>query len=183
MIQLLWRDVDVDGKIIPTSLTEAETVEIQRLANGQQVLEIGSAYGYSAILMAFGGAQHVLAVDPHGGQWSFAMPDSLAVMQRNLEIFDVQVSVSMVLARSEIIMPALYDSGARFGFVFVDGEHAEPVVDHDLTWALKLVAPGGVIAFHDFGEVTCGGVEAALSKRRPEGPTRIIDSLWILEVE
>jgi predicted O-methyltransferase YrrM len=182
MVQLQWRDVDVDGTIVPTSLTENETAELQRLSRDRQVLEVGSAYGYSAILMALGGAQHVLAVDPHGGQRTFAVPDSLAVMQRNLASFGVEHLVSIVLARSQVVLPALHAAGARFPLVFVDGDHAQDVVDHDLTWALHCVADDGVIAFHDYGEVTCGGVQAALARRYPNGPTRLIDSLWVLAV-
>jgi len=178
MIQLLWQDVNVDGTIVPTSLTEDETAELQRLARGQQVLEVGSAYGYSAIQMALGGAEHILAVDPHGGQRTFAVPNSLAVMRQNLAVFGVEHRVSIVLARSEIVLPALYAAGARYPLVFVDGDHAEHIVEHDLTWALRL---GTVVAFHDYGEVTCGGVKAALDRLVPDGPDRIIDSLWVLE--
>lgn len=178
MIQLLWQDVNVNGSIIPTSLTKDETAELQRLSRDNQVLEVGSAYGYSAIQMALGGAAHVLTVDPHGGQRTFAVPRSLEVMQQNLAAFAVEDRVSMVLARSQNVLPALYAAGARYPFIFVDGDHAQEVVEHDLKWALKL---GKTIAFHDYGEVTCGGVQAALDKRFPQGPDRLIDSLWIKE--
>jgi len=38
----------------------------------------------------------------------------------------------------------------RVGLVFIDGDHSYEVVSHDTLEALRMVVPGGVIAWHDF---------------------------------
>jgi len=53
------------------------------------------------------------------------------------------------------------------------------VVESDVTWAQKLVRPGGVIACHDYGEDTCPGVQVALDAWRK--PPRVVDTLAIYE--
>ena len=62
MIQLQQQDREVAGVMISTSLTEAESGRLLELAVGKLVLEIGSSYGYSTVLMATV-ARHVITVD------------------------------------------------------------------------------------------------------------------------
>lgn len=60
-----WRDVSLDeGPFISTSVTVREAAELAGFADGQAVLEIGSAFGYPAVMMALAGGQ-VTAIDPH----------------------------------------------------------------------------------------------------------------------
>ena len=112
MAQLVWKDTPMEtGPPIPTSLTPAETAKLRELAEGKVVLEVGSAYGYSAIHMAQAGARHVFAVDPHAGE----LPNSLAVMQRNLVTHGVAEKVTILLGFSQAVLPALDNASAAFG--------------------------------------------------------------------
>src|SRR5689334_294406 len=67
-VKLEWRDV-APGPAISTSLTAAETAELRRLGRNADVLEIGSAYGYSTVTLALV-AKWVVAVDPHAAHGS-----------------------------------------------------------------------------------------------------------------
>ena len=171
MAQLVWKDTPMDsGPSIPTSLTPAETEKLRELASGKVVLEIGSAYGYSAIHMAQAGAQHVFAVDPHAGE----LPNSLAVMRDNLVIHGVADQVTILLGMSQIVLPALNRAGAMFGFVFVDGNHNVAVRgDVDSAFAL---APR--VAVHDYGEDTFPEIQAACDEC-PCDAVEVVDTLWI----
>jgi predicted O-methyltransferase YrrM len=150
------------GPSIRASITKAESKHLLALANGKVVLEIGSAYGYSAILMAKGGARRVIAVDPHGGYGS--LDGSLQEMRSNLFRYGVDDRVTMVLARSQTAMPALFAAKAKFDLIFIDGDHRREVVEHDITKAIPMLSSIGVIACHDFGEETCQGVREAIDK-------------------
>jgi predicted O-methyltransferase YrrM len=173
-MQLLWRDVAPGpGPAINTSITLAETAELQRLAKDGRALEIGSAFGYSAIAMALAGA-HVTAVDPHTGHHSFG------TMHANLRVYGVAEKVEVLCSTSQNALPELFEQGHRFDLVFIDGDHTDPVVEHDVRWAVKLLNPGGTLACHDYDEVTCPGVRVALD-RLFGGPGVLTDTLAVYE--
>lgn len=171
-ITLQWRDVAPgEGPAISTSLTYDETLKLKWLAAGANVLEIGSAYGYSAVAMALAGAR-VVAVDPHN--W---LP-SLEVMQKNLAAYEVTDQVDIRVARSNDEMPRLYEEGRRFDLIWIDGDHSAEAVTHDVTWALKLLYPEtGILACHDYDETTCPGVRQALDAWKV--PEELVDTLAI----
>src|SRR5581483_5767799 len=173
-MMLPWRPVGIDGgPEIGTSLTDAEAAKLRELTTGKRVLEIGSAYGFSAVTMALT-AEHVTAVDPHCNLLPEVFPnqdrgphagrDSLAEMQANLKAYGVEDRVTIVQARSEDVLPWLREDEARFGLIFIDGDHSEAAVLHDARNALFLLEADGVLACHDYGEDSCPGVQAALDR-------------------
>ena len=171
-MKLDWRLVSLgDGQpVISTSLTAAETEELQRLARDADVLEIGSAYGYSAVAMALVGAR-VTAVDPH--TWL----NSRAQMDFHLEAYGVAGLVDVHQALSFELLPQLMESGYRYDLVWIDGDHEAPTVTHDVEWARKLLRPGGSLACHDYDEATCPGVRQALDAWKP--PAKLVDTLAV----
>ena len=170
-MKLEWRDVAPgDGPAISTSLTVAETDELRRLAAGGDALEIGSAYGYSAVAMALAGAR-VVAVDPHN--WL----DSLGPLTRNVIAYRVVDRVDVRLLDSRIALPALVGDGDLFDLVWIDGDHEAHMVAHDVEWARKLLKPTGTLACHDYGEDTCPGVREALDAWKV--PPKVVDTLAI----
>jgi predicted O-methyltransferase YrrM len=172
-MKLEWRDVTIDGWLpaINTSLTANETLELQRLASGKRVLEIGSAFGYSTVILARV-AQHVTAVDPHGAL------NSLETLRANLSAYGVTDKVTIHDAPSQMMMPALHTQGELFDLVWIDGDHEAPAVEHDITWGLELLNPNGVLACHDYDEDTCPGVRVAIDKVLG-GPGHLIDTLSV----
>lgn len=179
-MHLPWRDVvtlfpgfPATGPPISTSITDREAGELGRLAAGQQVLEVGSAYGFSAVTMALAGGQ-VTAVDPHGQLGSYD------VMLANLAAYHVTGQVEIIKEPSAAALPWLAGEQALFGLVFIDGDHTAAAVYRDITLALPLLAPGGTLACHDLTETCCcPGVRVACNEMFPGGPDDLIDSLAI----
>ena len=170
-MKLDWRMVTLGGHGGPginTSLTADETAELQRLARDADVLEIGSAFGYSAVAMALAGAR-VTAVDPHTWLGSYTL------MLSNLEVYGVRDRVQIIQGLSFEALPLLAETGQRFDLVWIDGDHEAPSVAHDVEWARKLLRPGGTLACHDYGEDTCPGVRQALDAWKP--PAKLVDTL------
>lgn len=168
-MKLEWRPVAPgDGPAISTSLTAAESDELRRLAAGADVLEIGSAYGYSAIVMALAGARSVTAVDPH--VWLDSWPEMLA----NVEAYGVADRVTILRAASREALPTL---GAAFDLVWIDGDHEATAVELDVSWGRRLLRPTGTLACHDYGEDTCPGVRWALDAWKV--PPKLVDTLAV----
>jgi predicted O-methyltransferase YrrM len=169
-----WRMVPVNGgNPIPTSITPAEAAALASLAVGR-TLEVGSAFGYSAVVMARAGAPFVLSIDTHQ-----MASDSLAIMQSNLRAYNVTGRVGIVVGQSQDLMPALIACGARFDLVFVDGDHSEVALRSDVRYAMRLLGSGGVLACHDYGYDAWPAVKGVLDECFPAGPDRLIDSLWV----
>lgn len=179
---LPWRPVLLTRGPVPaisTSVTEAETARLQQLAaDATDVLEVGSAFGFSAIAMALAGA-HVTAIDPHNQLGSHPVAGgSLEVMRGNLEAYGVADQVEIIVEPSQSALPKLKPES--YDLVFIDADHTESAVAHDVEWALKLLKPGGVLAAHDWDEGTCPGVRAAL-ERILGPPPELIDTLAVYQ--
>ena len=170
-MRLPWRDLAPgNGPTISTSLTLAETDELRRLAEGRDVLEIGSAFGYSAVAMALAGAR-VTAVDPH------QQLNSLSQMRANLSFYGVSERVEILAQDSRAALPMLADKARSFDRVWIDGDHAADLVAHDVGWAVKLLRASGTLACHDYDEDTCPGVRAALDGWKV--PPKLVDTLAV----
>ena len=171
-MHLPWRGLPPaeDAQPISTSLTGNEAQALAGLAVGRDVLEIGSAFGFSACVMALAGAKHVTAADPH--TWL----NSHGAMTANLDACGVAGVVTVVRGTS----PAALDGLGPFGLVFIDGDHDASAVHADVEAALKVLATGGVLACHDYGEdCCCPGVRYALDALFPAGPSEQVDTLAI----
>jgi predicted O-methyltransferase YrrM len=177
LMHLPWRDVAPGaGPVISTSVTAGEASMLSALAEGRTVLEIGSAFGYSAVLMALAGAEGVTAVDPH--DW---IAQSYEIMTANLAAYGVADRVGIVRKQSQDFFPLLASVESRFGMVFIDGDHSAPAATHDMRWAVQLVDPGGVIVVHDVGETCCcPGVGEAARVVFPEGGV-MVDTMLVVQ--
>lgn len=134
------------GPLIATSVTRDEAAALGRLAAGRNVLEVGSAYGFSAIVMALAGAR-VTAVD-----WHADIAGSREAMEAAISAYEVGDRVEILAGPSQHFLPCLAGGGHLFDLVFIDSDHSGDAIRHDIQWGLKLLAPGGVLAVHDYGE-------------------------------
>lgn len=102
------------------------------------ILELGSAVGYSASMLAQGAPlARITTLNPRPGEYELA--------QANLEPWpNVQV-----IAMCSWDYDAVY-YGPAFDFIFVDGNHGK--ILQDMPWFNKLKI-GGTILFHDYGPV------------------------------
>jgi hypothetical protein len=185
-MRLEWRDTTfLGGASLRTSITEDETRELQRLAEGKRVLEIGTGFGYSAIAMALGGAAVVDTVDPHTYLTRNHPNDgpraaeSEQVLHENLRAYDIS-NINVHVFRSDQILSRLQKG---YDLVFIDADHGDDSVRHDLDVALKMLAGNGVIACHDYDEETCPGIRNALVEHFSGGSYHVIDTLYVREVE
>ncbi len=172
-MHLPWRDVMLgDGPAISTSVTAAEAARLGELARNADVLEVGSAFGYSACVMALAGATHVTAVDPHDWLASYE------AMRSNLAACGAASAVTIIQAPSGEVLPEMGQLG--FGLAFIDGDHAYEAVLADIKGVLPLLREGGVLACHDMGEdCCCPGVRQALAEMFPAGPDEQVDTLAV----
>jgi predicted O-methyltransferase YrrM len=134
-----------DGK--DGMLTEAEAELLAQLARGREVLEIGSWCGLSAIVMSRT-ARRVWCLDWHHGDGEMGNQDTLAEFMTNIRRHaDERCSIEVLVGRTEAVLPVLKDG--TFGLVYIDGSHDPIDVQHDTRHALRLLKPGGLVAWHD----------------------------------
>jgi predicted O-methyltransferase YrrM len=148
-------------------------IEAARLPAARLIVEIGSYLGRSTCALALAvrmtGAGHikVIAIDPHKGRMRDTDADGVdtfdAFMQ-NMRTAEVAGLVTPVRRRSDEVT---IEGGV--GLLFIDALHDYASVEHDLTRHYGAVAPGGLIAFHDYsihhpGVVRC--VDEAVTAKR-----------------
>lgn len=169
-MRLPWRPMrlSANGPSILTSLTETETTVLRQLAFDADVLEIGSAFGYSTIVLAQV-ARHVTSVDPH------IIPGSAEEWLLNLERHGLRHKVTERVGYSGDALDA-FDPGS-FDLIFIDGDHSEEMVSSDIRMSLPLLRPGGQIALHDYDEESCPGVRWPCDLLLPTG--WLVDTLWV----
>lgn len=178
-VHLPWRNIPLaidserEGPGIWTSLLMKEAQELVRLAAGGQVLEIGSACGFASVAMA-AQALHVTTVDLPAG-WV----DQGNAFDRNLAAYEV-TNVTRILGSSFTVLPELAAQGKKYDLIFIDGDHSTLALTLDFPNSRALIAPGGVIACHDYMETCCCvDVKPALDLLAPEGPDYIIGSMAV----
>jgi predicted O-methyltransferase YrrM len=110
---------------------------LAKAADGGRILEIGTAYGYSAAVMAEA-APHaeIVTLNPKPGEFAQGR-DALKSWPNVRCLFETSAAYQT-------------DHGGQFwDLVFVDGSHLYEHVAIDARW-WKCVKRGGAIVFHDF---------------------------------
>lgn len=174
-MHLPWRDLAPGpGPAISTSLLPEEAAKLAELAKGGDVLEVGSAFGFSTVTMALV-ARNVTAVDPHTGHGSYE------ALHGNLDAYGASSAVEVLRGMSQVELPFLSEYDYRFDLAFIDGDHTAAAVQHDVMWALRLLKPGGILACHDFGEdCCCPDVRPTLDRMFPDGPDELVGTLFLV---
>jgi hypothetical protein len=137
-------------------LTEAEGAELARLAEGKDVLEVGSYCGRSTICLAQT-ARTVAAVDTFDGRGTAQGGETRRLFERNLKRYGVEAKVTAHVGESATVLrhlPPIYD------LVFIDGSHDKESVATDAALATACLRPGGLLAFHDYGGNDFGVTDA-----------------------
>jgi hypothetical protein len=140
------------------SLLCAGAAAIPKVMHGWPVVEIGSGVGGSAALLRrtldrAGNEAILFCVD------ACVMAPQWVRMRTKQRYTDQRVALEAALSRLPrvTLMPMLSDlafevwrSPFPIAFLFIDGGHEYKQVVRDLRWT-KEVAPGGLVAIHDFG--------------------------------
>ncbi|HQV58100.1 MAG TPA: class I SAM-dependent methyltransferase, partial [Ilumatobacteraceae bacterium] len=129
---------DVDGW-----LSFEEGRALFDLARDKRVLEIGSYCGRSTICLAQS-ARSVVAVDPHDGRGTPRAKDTLEIFGRNMLRYGFNGQITPVVG-------TISDApDGPFDLAFIDGSHDYHAVRDDIVGSLERLAPGGLLAFHDY---------------------------------
>ena len=163
---------------VPTSLTASESRRLAKLAKGRKVLEVGSSYGFSTIVMAMT-ASHVDAVDPHPVITPLN-PGTLEGLRLSVKEYGVEDRVTVIQDYSYNALPEM--PAGSYDLIFVDAFHKEEAVAVDAGLVKNLVKPGGYLAFHDYAEDWCPGVAKAVDRVLGPGG-QVTDTLWIRQRE
>lgn len=158
---------------ILTALSPAEAEALQAVARGRRVLEIGSQFGFSTVVMAEV-AQLVVSIDWHRGDGNVGFMNSLTTFRENLERYGVGDRVIPIVARSQDSLPLLRPG---FHLLFHDGNHDYQTVRDDLTAAWPLITE--YILLHDYGRFD--GLTRACHEVLGQ-PRQVVDSLAIYNV-
>ena len=122
---------------VPGWLTRAEAELLWRTAAGRDVLELGRAFGRSAVCLGQA-ARRVVSVD-------LAEPAEAAEWCRRYGVAD-----RVEFRRGDAAEVCRDLAGERFDLGFIDTGHDAASVERDIASVLPLLAPGGVLVFHDY---------------------------------
>lgn len=113
------------------------------------ILELGSFEGLStAYLLWRLRDARITAVDTFSGEPSGA--ETQERFDHNIALVDKN-RVEKIVAQTRDVLPQLIADGRRFHFIYVDASHdvLDVIVDAALAW--RMLRPGGVIVFDDYG--------------------------------
>jgi SAM-dependent methyltransferase len=147
---------DIDGWLHPS-----EGKALAELARGKRVLEIGSYCGLSTVCMART-AEHVTTVDYFDGRGT-------AVQQDTRAKFDASLKRHGVAHKVEACHPDAEFPLSEYDLAFIDGAHDYESVAADIRKALAVLAPDGLIAFHDYRSPIDPGVTEAVDELLDDG--------------
>ncbi len=149
-------------------LNDSEGQLLTKHAAGKRVLEIGSYCGRSTIWLARM-AESVFCVDTWDGRCTptphDTLPEFLANMHKHGVIEKITTGGGTIaqVKRGQTVNPVLGEfvnpDFGPFDLIFIDGDHSEEGVKMDIEECLSLLAPDGLMAFHDYGRPTDPGVK------------------------
>lgn len=164
----------------PGFMSEIEMAELERLAAGQVVLEIGTWKGRSACAMA-AVAKEVWCIDTFRGDRYAGRGWFLPEFLENAYKLGVWERIRFLGCPWEDLLPQL--DLARFGLVLYDADH-----DYEPTAAAGRLLVGGcrppTIAFHDYSGYYPEVIRAVDELAELGGRSvRVVDTLAVLECD
>ena len=151
-------------------LTEDELARLLELAEGRDVLEIGTWCGGTAVELAKV-ARSVQTVD------SFA-DGTRETYFRALERASLADEIVTHVGPTRCVLPSL--ASESFGLILHDAEHSYEAVWTDAFHMLRLRTESGVLAFHNYREPKFGVTEAVDDFG---GPDEVVGTLAIVTAQ
>ncbi len=182
-----WLSPDIDwmeyakSKGVEGFMHPSELAQLVKLAEGKEVLEVGSFRGLSAWCMAHA-CEHITCVDTFcaNSAGQFQMPEQTTYQEfrRNLAPFESKLNcLPFSSERAHELIPA----DKQFDLIFLDAMHDYDSVREDALRWWPRVKPGGYLAMHDYGHWDFPGVERAADEvfgPAPEGTT-VVTLRWV----
>ena len=121
------------------------------------IIEIGSAWGRSLVLLGYASRKKIWSIDPHTGGLAYlqqgTLQDSFSEFQENLKKNGLLSRVEILKhTTDEVITRDLIPKTVKFSFAFVDGLHTQEGVLKDFELLQKFMLPDSVIVFDDYFE-------------------------------
>ncbi len=135
-------------------LHREEAARLQEIVAGKRVMEIGSYCGLSTVVMARV-AEHVTAVDYFDGRGTPNPRDTRAEFESNLQRHGVADKVRAVTPDEQLPF-------SEYDVIYIDGSHEYRDVCLDIAAAMDVLAPGGLLVFHDYEQPAHPGVTQAV---------------------
>lgn len=136
----------------------------QRNNHSSIVVEIGSAWGKSTIVLAEALRQSsqgkVYSIDPHTGSIGYLKGlgvdkiNSFPEFWNNIQRFDLARFVEPIVETS-VKAAETWNPALMIDLLYIDGIHEAEAVEADMKSWLHLVKPGGVIIFDDYFNESC----------------------------
>ena len=152
-------------------------------AAGHPIIEIGSALGGSAVLMATATrgdsaavGPEIVSIDPDG--------PTRGAMRAVFEVEGVGARLTQIVKTSDEAIAEVVRMHREVGLVFIDGLHTAEAASRDFENYAPLVRPGGCIVFHDCDARHSGVFRtvARIAATDPRFALRcMIDTLAVLE--
>ena len=188
-LSVIERTGDIPGWLTPREADHliAAALRTAALANGgppPALVEIGSFCGKSTVTLGLA-LRHLgrpglrlTAIDPHLGYHFGGGIDTYPVLLENLRRHELEPWVEVIRARSTDV-----PWKGPIGFLFVDGLHDYDNVKADFHHFAGFLAPGALVAFHDYEFPHCDGVKQAVDELMLAGRLEFLsqgDSLILL---
>jgi predicted O-methyltransferase YrrM len=170
-------------ELVSTMQTPAQRVVLavaaHHYASDRDIIEIGSAFGGSALLMTAAtntSARPIHSIDPEAStrdimRFAFAREGFLCRLHQ-------------IISPSDQAVSRLTHFRGRAGLVFIDGLHTQVAVASDIDLYSPLVAPGGALALHDVVPQLYSVMKVVIGRllddRRFE-PKCLVDGLMLFE--
>ena len=120
------------------------------------ILEIGSAWGRSTVLLGLSSEKAIWSIDPHTGGVAFMREGN---RQRSFEEFQVNLQRHGLAERVQILKYTTQEvaqrglmAESRLAFVFIDGLHTAEGVKVDFDFAYEHAVASAILAFDDYFE-------------------------------
>lgn len=154
-----------------------------RAKESKVIIEVGCYLGRSTKCLADNTDGVVYAIDP----WEEFYPDNKgekhSIEPNVYPKFQENLLEHIVAGKVKPIKEYFtYIPSIKADFIFIDGDHREDSVLHDIEVAEKMLNPNGIIAGHDFGHKDWPGVKTAVYKHYGK-PVELLDSIWAVTYE
>ena len=165
---------------IPTAATPGEAAELQRLARGGVVLEVGSLLGFSTVTLA-AVARRVHSVDPHEGYPAHDPRPTLEPFLANLREHGVRDRVVVHVGTDAEVLPALAPAQFTLAFLDLTGMYQDTLDAMERT--RRVLRHRAVLCIHDCGHPDWPGALAAVDDFATHSGTtyRLVDRMAIFE--
>lgn len=118
------------------------------------ILEIGSAWGRSAILLLTASKKKFYSIDPHTGGRAFIeqnkKQNSLEYFKENIAKFSFEERTTLLVKTTQEVTEEKTLNNHKFAFVFIDGLHSAEGVKIDFDLSYSLLSKNGIMAFDDY---------------------------------